>query len=650
MQTIKLLLVEDDEDDYIITKDLLREIETVDIDLYWEQDVASAKLALQQSQYDVCLLDYRLGGEDGLSLLRESVHNEGACPFIMLTGQDDERLDKEALSAGAVDYLVKSYLTTSRLARAIRYAAARRETEQARVERLKAESESQAKSQFLAHLSHELRTPLTAVLGYTELLSRDATSETQQQHLQVIMRNGRHLLDLLNDILDLTKIEAGKLEIESTKVELNELISDLYLLMRVKALDKNLKLIFRANRSLPKYIVTDPTRLRQILVNLLGNAIKFTDQGEVSLEIDLIEQHSQVQLMFSVKDTGVGISELDIGNLFRPFSQLKNSNNQSERGTGLGLAISQQLVQRLGGNISVESQPDRGSTFCVQLNFEPQAVSSESVPIELRLAEASNPARLDLLAGANILVADDLIDVRHLMGFFLESAGAKVIYADNGARAVTRALASQDSDQPIDLILMDMNMPEMDGLEATQALRAQQFSKPILALTAATMKGERERCLAAGFSDHLSKPIDESQLIKRVKEHWDKTKESSNRLGIEPNQPHRLLLVEDDDDARMATSLLLQSLGIEVTAVGLAADALAAWETQSYDTVITDLNLPDGDGRALAKTIKQRHPAATLLALTGQHMSSSEVKGSGFDQFYLKPLSLKKIKTMLNLG
>ncbi|MGC1508919.1 histidine kinase dimerization/phospho-acceptor domain-containing protein, partial [Ketobacter sp.] len=215
MREIKLLLVEDDEDDYIITRDLLDDIFSRRYRLDWASDLETARKQLSANQHDVCLMDYALGPEDGVSLLKEATALGFSSPIIMLTGQDDERLDEEALSAGAVDYLVKSNLTQSRLARAIRYAIARREMEVERVERLRAQAENRSKSEFLAHLSHELRTPLTSILGYTDLLLKQKTRNDNDDHLQIIKRNGQHLLSLLNDVLDLSKIEAGKFELEN---------------------------------------------------------------------------------------------------------------------------------------------------------------------------------------------------------------------------------------------------------------------------------------------------------------------------------------------------------------------------------------------------------------------------------------------------
>ncbi len=642
MQPIKLLLVEDDEDDFIIARDLLNEIDAENYELIWANNLHEARIELTSNFYDVCLVDYTLGSEDGLSLLTEAKNLNYNCPFIMLTGQDNPQLDKEALNAGAVDYLVKSQLNASRLARAIRYAVARREMEQERVERLRAESENRAKSEFLAHLSHELRTPLTAILGYTDLLNKEATSDDQIQHLQVIKRNGRHLLNLLNDILDLTKIEAGRLEIDRQSISLPLFLSDLYQLMQVKAIDKNIEFHFLATSRLPEAIITDATRLRQILMNLIGNAIKFTDQGSVQLRINSTIENGHLSLEFAVIDSGIGISANEFDKLFRPFSQTNNINSRSERGTGLGLAISRQLASCLGGDISVTSEENIGSTFTLKIDAgDPAGVKFSPLNLNL-MHELKTEASIRNLH-ANIMVVDDLADVRNLTGFFLESAGANVFYADNGQSAVTSIVAAESSDQPIDLVLMDMQMPGMTGIEATQQLRKQGYSKPVLALTAATMKGERERCLEAGCSDHLSKPIEEFRLLERVMYYLN----DSQTAPQEPATSKKLLLIEDDHDTRTVTSLLIQSIGWEVIEAANASEATAALANHTFNLVLMDINLPDANGNDLAAEFKQASPQLKIIALTGSDLMDIDGAVDHFDQHVLKPISMDQLTAML---
>ena len=284
----RVLLVEDDEDDYILTSDYLRQLDSHQFEIDWVTTPTKALEQLSLGKHDICLLDYQLGAYNGLTVLEKASKNGCSIPIIMLTGQSDDTLDQSALAAGAVDYLVKGEITTSRFARAIRYALARQEIENERLERINAETRNQSKDRFLAHLSHELRTPLTSILGYTEILLNDNKAPNAKNELNIILNNGRHLLGLLNNVLDLSKIAVGKLEHNVEKIPLDSFIADIFSLMKVHACEKALELILQANTPLPLSIQTDAVRLRQVLINLIHNGIKFTEQGKVVLMISIV--------------------------------------------------------------------------------------------------------------------------------------------------------------------------------------------------------------------------------------------------------------------------------------------------------------------------------------------------------------------------
>lgn len=639
MGEIKLLLIEDDEDDYIITRDLLEDIASDRYRLDWAQDLDTARDLLQLNAHDVCLMDYALGAVDGISLLKEAQTLGFTRPIIMLTGQDDDVLDQQALAAGAVDYLVKSVLTKSRLERAIRYAVARREMELERIERLRAESENRAKSEFLAHLSHELRTPLTSILGYTDLLLRQPQHKVVE-YLNIIKRNGHHLLSLLNDVLDLSKIEAGKLDIEDQMVDLPQLLNDLYHLLRVRAEDKDIQLCFGADGGIPWLVRTDPTRLRQILLNILGNAIKFTDQGKVEMEIDVVGGAPTVLLEFRIRDTGVGIAPDDLPRLFKPFSQAQLGDEHRHEGTGLGLAISHRLAQRLGGDIKVDSTPGQGSCFTVTVEvIIPEDVKWGELQ-ETQPSETVSDRSLPQLK-ARILVADDVEELRTLLGQIISGLGAEVAFAADGRDAVEQALAAQNS-QPFDLILMDVQMPRMNGLDATRSLRAAGLQQPIIALTAATMRGERERCLDAGCNDHLSKPITESSLIHCI------CYQLESRLEDQDTTSPRVLLIEDDADARAITALLIENLGWQVDQAETGAQAEETYQRVRPQLVLMDMSLPDCRGDELAEKLRQLEPECPpIVLLSGYEMSDSERRDSVFDDHLLKPVNLEVIQGLL---
>jgi len=363
----KLLLVEDDEDDYILTCDYLEQLSSHTFDIEWSSDPKQAVQLLSQNLHDICLLDYRLGASDGLVVLKQAVENGFTGPIIMLTGQSNDELDSAALDAGAVDYLVKNEMSSSRFARSIRYALARRDIEEERIERLKAEAENRSKDRFLAHLSHELRTPLSSILGYTELLMQSDFNEHANNELGVIYRNGKHLLSLLNDVLDLSRIAADKLELSRSDVNLDSLMADVFTLMRVSALDKGLSLRFESLQPLPLVVNIDATRLRQILINIINNAIKFTEQGEIIVRAWTKVIDGTEILFFSIKDSGMGIAPEKQALIFKPFEQIADVESRSVGGAGLGLAICSELLSRMQGGISLESAIGKGSEFTISL-------------------------------------------------------------------------------------------------------------------------------------------------------------------------------------------------------------------------------------------------------------------------------------------
>lgn len=395
-------------------------------------------------------------------------------------------------------------------------------SEQKRMEQALRQSErlaqqaNNAKSEFLANMSHEIRTPMAAVLGYADILLEHLTDPDDKASIQIIKRNGEHLLELINDILDLSRIEAGKLQVELSDCQLLPFLRDIESLMQVRAATKRLDFIVRFDGKVPHEIVTDPTRLRQVLINLLGNAIKFTEHGSVQLRVRLREIAGQNCIEFEVADTGIGISEEQAARLFQPFTQGDNSVTRSFGGSGLGLAISKRLVEMLHGRVSVRSQLGHGSSFIVSL---PVTLSSnqpflEPATVAVQSAIFATPKLRRLNCTA--LVVDDRRDVRYVSQHFLEQAGAHVVTAADGQSAVDAACAARDEGRPFDVIILDMQMPVVDGYQAARQMRQAGIVQPIIALTADAMKGDRERCLASGCDDYLSKPIEHSTFIEVV--------------------------------------------------------------------------------------------------------------------------------------
>ena len=380
-----------------------------------------------------------------------------------------------------------------------------------------AEAANRAKSEFLANMSHEIRTPMTSILGYSELLQQGDLPEGQRQHyLTVVQRNGQALLQLINDILDLSKIEAGGLEAERQNCVPRQIVEEVLDLLRVRAAERQLSLTVEYRYPLPATVNTDPVRLRQILVNLVGNALKFTDTGGVRIVVSC-DVGPPAQLRFAVVDTGIGIDQATLSRLFQPFTQGDTSHTRRFGGSGLGLVICQRLAAMLEGRITVESEPGRGSTFTLTLDLDPaeqaELASSEAATGDRPALET--PALSGVRHG-RVLLVEDAPDTREFLRLLLVRAGVETDVAENGHVACRLALVSQAQGRPYDLILMDVQMPEMNGLAATELLRQLAWTKPIVALTAHAMSGDRERCLAAGCDGYLAKPVARRDLLAVV--------------------------------------------------------------------------------------------------------------------------------------
>jgi PAS domain S-box-containing protein len=395
-----------------------------------------------------------------------------------------------------------------------------------------AELADRAKGEFLGHVSHEIRTPLTTILGFTDLLLEDdrvrALPVDLLEGLGTIKQNGGHLLNLINDILDLTKIEAGRLRIDRSPCSSAQVAGDVVASMRLRAEAKGLTLDLEAGPDVPASIRTDVVRLRQILINLLSNAIKFTHAGGVRLRIDRDPTPDAAQtLRFAVIDSGVGLSEEEVGRLFQPFYTSDGSTTR-DSGAGLGLAISRRLAEMLGGRIDVRSRPGEGSGFTLILPLEAAPPAVVGLQGSLKAGAAgirSDPTPTRIPPDGRILLAEDNEAIRRFLALRLHRAGVEVAAACNGQEAVDQAVAALEAGRPFDWILMDLQMPVLDGYEATRQLRSRGYRAPIIALTAYATAENREECLRFGCDDHLSKPLDWDRLIDVLATHRQATRD-----------------------------------------------------------------------------------------------------------------------------
>ena len=532
-----------------------------------------------------------------------------------------------------------------------------------------AEAANLAKSQFLANMSHEIRTPMNGVLGMNELLMRTELNTVQRRYAETAYRSGESLLNIINDILDFSKIEAGKLELEQLDFDLRDLVQQIAELLAERAHAKGIELAYRITDQVPAVIRGDPVRLRQVLTNLINNAIKFTERGEVLLEVtcptrSVLNESTPAaehitRINFAVHDTGIGIAPEQMATIFNAFTQADSSTTRRFGGTGLGLSIVRHLVELMGGRVSVESTPARGSTFSLLIPVE---AAQWAVKASWEAAE-----KLD---GARVLIVDDNATNRMILSEQTAAWGMKQVAVDGGTAALTALRTAAARNEPYAMAILDLCMPEMDGIELAKRIKSDAILKNVklVMLTSLGLAGESQDAHAAGITTYLSKPVRQSDLFDAI------LGVLSNRFEGQPlasGSVHavasgtlrgRVLLAEDNPVNQEVALAILRHAELDVDIANDGAEAVLAWSQHPYDLILMDCQMPNMDGFEAVARIRAEEQARSegrlghkkshvpIIAVTANALIGDRQKclRAGFDDYVAKPFKARDLILMLS--